>query len=114
MRPWGGTEMKYRGWFLGALGVATSVIVVVLVVVPSALSVGGPNEYTVSSFAPTSVVAGTAHTYAVTMTDSGSSGKIGAANVTIPVGYTSSTVGTPTTSSGKSWTASIVSGVVQL
>jgi hypothetical protein len=104
--------MRYRAWFLGASGIAT-LVVVLLVVVPSALSVGGPDEYT-ASISPTTVVAGTGTIYTLTITDSGSTGKMGAANITIPSGYTGATFGTPTTSSGKTWTASISSGVVQL
>src|SRR6266516_2452829 len=104
--------MRYRAWFLGAFGLA-AVVVLLLVLVPSAMSVGGPDEYT-AAISPTTVVAGTGQTYTLTIADSGSSGKMCSANITIPSGYTGATVGTPTTSSGKTWTASISAGVVQL
>src|SRR6266487_3426817 len=104
--------MRYRAWFLGAFGLA-AVVVLLLVLVPSAMSVGGPDEYT-AAISPTTVVAGTGQTYTLTIADSGSSGKMGSANITIPSGYTGATVGTPTTSSGKTWTAAISTGVVQL
>jgi hypothetical protein len=89
-----------------------TLVVVSLVVVPSALAVG-PNEYT-ASISPTSVVAGSGHTYTLTFNNTGTSGLLSAANATIPSGFTSASVGVPTTSSGNTWTASIVSGVVQL
>jgi hypothetical protein len=103
--------MGFRRWFAGTLGLA-ALVVAALVVVPSALAVG-PNQYT-AAISPTSVVAGAGQTYTLTFTDSGSSGKMGAASATIPSGFTAASVGVPTTSSGKTWTASIVSGVVQL
>jgi hypothetical protein len=103
--------MRYRTILLAASGLAT-MGVLLLVLVPSAFAVG-PNEYT-ATISPTSVVAGSAHTYTLTFTNSGTSGLLSAANTTIPSGFTGASVGVPTTSSGNTWTASIVSGVVQL
>ena len=103
--------MRFRALLLAASGLAT-MVVLLLVLVPSAFAVG-PNQYT-AAISPTSIVAGTGQTYTLTFTDSGSSGQLGAANATIPSGFTSPSVGVPTTSSGKNWTASIVSGAVQL
>ena len=103
--------MRFRALLLAASGLAT-MVVLLLVLVPSAFAVG-PNQYT-AAISPTSIVAGTGQTYTLTFTNSGSSGQLGAANATIPSGFTSPSVGVPTTSSGKNWTASIVSGVVQL
>lgn len=103
--------MRLRAILLAASGLAT-MVVLLLVLVPSAFAVG-PNEYT-ASISPNSVVAGSGQTYTLTFTNSGTSGLLSAANATIPGGFTSASVGVPTTSSGNTWTASIVSGVVQL
>src|SRR5256884_660943 len=69
---------------------------------------------------PTTDTAGrTLSTYTITITNDSTSGTnandvIGSVNVTIPTGYSNVVLGTVTASGGKTWTAIIVSGVIQL
>src|SRR5438094_11131 len=101
MRPWGGTEMCYRRRFVGAFGLA-AIIVLLLVLVPSALSVDGPNQYR-ASIAPTSIVAGTGVT-ANAPTATGSYTWTTAANAAIDLS------GTPFTNAGSDPAVTVTPG----
>jgi hypothetical protein len=114
--------MHYRRWIAGALGL-TTLGVLVLVVVPPGLSVNNPDRYT-AAITPTSAVAGAPgsvpassppKTYTVTITNTGSSGKMGSANITLPSAFTITAVtNPPTVPSGEAWTATPSGNTVQL
>ena len=109
--------MRYRKWIAGVLGL-TGLSVLLLVVVPSGLSVNNPDRYTASVAFSTPLYAGkTGTVFTFTLSNVGSSGKMGSANITIPTangGFTNASTGTPVVASGKTWTAAIVGGAVQL
>src|SRR3989442_841749 len=71
-----------------------------------------------ASIAPTTDTAGhSLSSYTITITNdttSDPSDRIGSVNVTIPTAYSNVVLGTVTAPSGKTWTAVIVSGVIQL
>jgi len=72
-------------------------------------------EYS-ATISPTSDLAGRASaSYTLTIKNETTSTKdLGSANITIPSGYTGATVVSVTAPPGKTWTATIVSGVIQL
>ena len=69
-----------------------------------------------ASIAPTADLAGhTAASYTVTIRNKTDSTKeLGSANVTIPTGYSSVAIASVTPPAGKTWSATIASGVIQL
>jgi hypothetical protein len=76
----------------------------------SAASSQGVDEYS-AAVSPTTITVGAGGTFTVTLTNSGSSGSMGSANVTVNGGFTSISAGTPTT---PGWSANLAGNVVQL
>jgi len=74
-------------------------------------------RYYAASISPTSVNAGATVSFTVTITNdltTTANQKLKSATVQVPAGFTVGPLGTPTSPSGKPWTAALVSGVIKL
>ena len=105
-------------WRWASLVVVGAALVALLaVLVPSAFSSPGPDEYT-AAITPNTVAANAPapQTYTVTITNTGNSGDLGSANAQIGAGFTGAALvsSTLTGSGSENWTAQIASGTVQL
>ena len=87
----------------------TSIALLLSLAFASAASPQGADEYS-AAVSPTSVPAAGSDTFTVTLTNAGSSGVMGSANVTVNGGFTSITAATTTAG----WTAIPVGSVIEL
>src|SRR2546421_9677551 len=99
--------MRYRRHWASALIGGAALAAVLLIVVPAAMSSPGPNEYT-ATITPNSVAASSpgTHTFAVKITNTGSSGNLGSVEISVPGSFQSVSFGTVATSGPQAWTAS--------
>ncbi|HXJ57658.1 MAG TPA: hypothetical protein VNU68_13440, partial [Verrucomicrobiae bacterium] len=68
-----------------------------------------------ASISPNTDTAGHVSSYTATIKNETSSNQeLGSANITVPTGYSAVIIGTVTAPAGKTWTATLVSGVIQL
>src|SRR5438128_651931 len=109
----GGFEMTCRRRCVSVFVGIAALAALVLVVVPSASSGNGPDQYT-ASITPTSVIKSTTDTYTFTITnDSNSTDDLGSAQITLDSAYgsvTSATMVSPSTG----WNATPAGNVVTL
>ena len=87
----------------------TSLGLIFLALFASAASSQAADEYS-AAVSPTAVMVGDSDTFTVTLTNSGTSGVMGSANVTVNGGFTSISAATSTTG----WSADPVGNVIQL
>jgi hypothetical protein len=101
---------RYRLWTSAVFGALLA-----LLVVGSATPAVKVRVYT-ASITPTSLVAGTtAQPFTLTITNSATSNRsLGSANVTVPSGFSSVSLGSITASGGLSWTGGLSGGLIQL
>ncbi len=74
-------------------------------------------RYYTANISPVSVNAGATISFTITITNdptTSANQKIQSATVQVPAGFAMGTLGTPVASGGKAWTATLVSGVIQL
>jgi hypothetical protein len=103
--------MKGQNRVKGLLLILAAVVVIPMAVPTSAMAA---KTFT-ATISPISAYSDGSTEYTVTITNtSGGNTQIGSAQITAPAGFTVSSIGTPTASESKPWTASLDSGVVTL
>ena len=92
----------------------TSLALLLSLVFASAAAPQGENEYT-ATVAPVNVIAGTTSaSFTFDITNTGTSGNLGAVDIDVPDGFASAVVGTVTAPEGKTWTATESTDPIEL
>ena len=110
-----GTENTFGPKTKKLLVAALMILLIAAAVTPIVLA--QTVRYFTASISPTSVNAGATASFTITVTNdltTTASQKLKSATVQIPAGFSVGTLGTPSAPAGKTWTATIVSGVIKL